>query len=60
MAKRKVSKRTKKFVEEKNYKGNDPLTDNWKGRLYITDPEMSQVAKQIGIKEKGEYAIKVN
>ena len=59
MAKRKVNKRTKKFVDEKGKGGSDPLTDNWKGRIYITDPEHSFVAQQIGIKEKGEYAIKV-
>ncbi len=58
MAKRKVSKITKKFVGE-DYSGDDPLTDNWKGRIYIADAGRSFVAGKLGIKEKGEYAIKV-
>ena len=59
MVKRKVNRRTKQFIDEKNYNGQDPLTDNWKGRIYIADPVNSLIAQQLGFKEKGEYAIKV-
>ncbi len=35
------------------------FTENWKGKLVILDPEKSEIAQKIGIKVKGEYAIKV-
>ena len=35
------------------------LTDSWKGRIYIVDPEKSEIAKKLGLKAKGEYAIKL-
>ena len=31
---------------------------NWKGRIYIMNPNESQVAEKVGITAKGEYAIK--
>lgn len=33
---------------------------NWKGRLYVIDANKSEIAKKVGAKVKGEYAIKVN
>lgn len=33
---------------------------NWKGRLYILNPEKSEIAKKVGNENKGEYAIKVS
>ncbi|MEA3378500.1 MAG: transcription elongation factor subunit Spt4 [Nanoarchaeota archaeon] len=58
---RKVCKKCKLFVE-----GNEcPLckgkqfSDSWKGRIIITDPLKSEIAKVLGITAKGEYAIKV-
>ncbi|HLC55030.1 MAG TPA: transcription elongation factor subunit Spt4 [Candidatus Nanoarchaeia archaeon] len=35
------------------------FSENWKGRVYIIDAEKSEIAKKTGIKQKGEYAIKV-
>lgn len=35
------------------------FTTNWKGRIAILNPEKSEIAQKIGIKEKSEYAIKV-
>ncbi len=35
------------------------FTTSWQGRLFITNPEESMVAKQVGVTIKGEYAIKV-
>lgn len=32
---------------------------NWKGRIHILDANKSGIAKKMGIKVKGEYAIKV-
>ena len=32
---------------------------NWQGRVYVIDAENSEIAKKIGIKVKGEYALKV-
>ncbi|RMD57873.1 DNA-directed RNA polymerase subunit E'' [Candidatus Woesearchaeota archaeon] len=32
---------------------------NWKGRIYIVQPENSDIAKQLSITKEGEYAIKV-
>jgi len=35
------------------------LSKNWKGYMYIVNPEKSEIAKMLEIKDKGEYAIKV-
>ena len=58
---KKVCKKCKIFV-----KGNEcPIchgTDfatTWKGRIYVLDPEKSEIAKRLGIKKEGEYAIAV-
>jgi len=34
------------------------LTSSWKGRIVILQPEKSEIAQKIGLKEKREYAIK--
>ena len=38
---------------------NNSFTNNWQGRLYVTDVENSIIAENVGIKVKGEYAIKI-
>lgn len=61
MAKKKVCKKCKIFVDGPECpicKGNQ-FSTNWQGRITILDPEKSAIAKKIGIKHKGEYAIKV-
>ena len=35
------------------------LTKDWKGRVYIADPEKSELAKKLGITEAGEFAIRI-
>ncbi len=58
---KKVCKTCKIFVEGATCpicKGNQ-FTENWKGRLFISNPEKSEIAKKIGINVKGEYGIKV-
>lgn len=32
---------------------------NWKGRIAVIDPKVSDVAKKIGANDSAEYAIKV-
>jgi len=34
------------------------FTESFKGRVIVKDPEKSEIAKKLNIKEKGEYAIK--
>jgi DNA-directed RNA polymerase subunit E" len=62
MAKRKVCKTCKLFVEGQSCPvcKNSKLTENWKGRIYITSPEESMIAEKVNVKIKGEYAIKVH
>ncbi|RMF05040.1 DNA-directed RNA polymerase subunit E'' [Candidatus Woesearchaeota archaeon] len=58
---RKVCKSCKIFVEGAACpicKGNQ-FTTNWKGRLFILDPNKSMIAQKINAKHAGEYAIKV-
>lgn len=38
---------------------SDQFSDSWKGKLVVLNVEQSEIAKKIGIKVKGEYAIKV-
>ena len=57
---KKVCRKCKIFVEGSECsicKGSD-FTDNWKGRIYIVDANKSEIANKIGVKQKGEYAIK--
>lgn len=64
---KKICKRCKSIVE--GSKCNDPscnglqsgqLAQSYKGRMFIANPEKSQIAKKVGLKHQGEYAIKVN
>jgi DNA-directed RNA polymerase subunit E" len=61
MAKKKACKRCKLFVEENECPicKTSSFSTSWQGRLLITDFENSMIAQKIGIKAKGEYAIKV-
>ncbi len=36
------------------------LSASWKGIVIIVDPENSQIAKELNISEKGEYALFVD
>lgn len=59
--KKKVCKKCKLFVEGGECplcKGNQ-FSTNWQGRLFVIDPDKSLIAQKIGLKAKGEYAIKV-
>lgn len=57
---KKVCKKCKIFVTGQTCplcKGKE-FTESWQGRVNITDPLRSEIAKMIGITAKGEYAIK--
>ena len=59
--KKKACKKCKIFVDGNECpicKGKQ-FSTNWQGRLNILDAERSMIAEKIGIKVKGEYAIKV-
>jgi len=45
-------------IKERNLDKKD-FSSNWQGRAIIIDLENSKIAKQMGIKQKGEYTIKV-
>ena len=59
--KKKACKKCKIFVEgdECSLCKGSQFVQNWKGRIFISDAERSDIAKKIGIEAKGEYAIKV-
>jgi len=38
--------------------GSKEFTDSFKGKAIILNPEKSEVAKKLNVKEKGTYAIK--
>ena len=60
MAKQKACKKCKTiYTGTKCPKcGSEESNDAFKGRVSIFNPEESEVAKNLNIKEKGEYAIK--
>lgn len=58
--KKKVCKKCKIFVDGNECpvcKGTQ-FTQNWQGRVTILDSDKSEISKKIGLKQKGEYAIK--
>lgn len=58
--KKKICKNCKLFVEGSECplcKGTNFIT-NWKGRIAVIDAGKSVIANKIGLKAKGEYAIK--
>jgi DNA-directed RNA polymerase subunit E" len=60
MAKQKACKKCKTiFSGAKCPKcGSEEFSDSYKGRVFILNPEESEISKKLNIKEKGEYAIK--
>lgn len=39
--------------------GSEEFNDNFKGRVAILNPESSEIAKNLKIKDKGNFAIKL-
>ncbi len=65
--KKKICKRCKSIVDSN--KCNDPscgglqggqAATSYKGKMFIIDASKSEIAKKIGLKFAGEYAIKVS
>ncbi len=63
MGRRLASKRTKEILDEGQIRekglSKTEFTPNWKGRIYVVDPNKSMIAQKIGFANKGEYALKV-
>jgi DNA-directed RNA polymerase subunit E" len=38
--------------------GSEESTDGFKGKVVVLNSEESEIAKKVGVKENGEYAIK--
>ena len=38
--------------------GSTQNTESWKGRIEVFNPEISEIAKNVKLEEKGTYAIK--
>ncbi len=60
VGKKKACKRCKMFIEGDTCPTcqSSIFTTSWQGRIYVSDVN-SDIAQKIGIKVKGEYAIKV-
>ncbi len=60
MTKKKACKICKRIFEGSECPscGSKEFTENFKGRIVIFDPEKSEIAKKINIKEKGNFTIK--
>ena len=61
MAKPKACKLCNTMVEEGDKCpncGSKEITENFKGRAVILNPEKSEVAKKLNLKQSGNYAIK--
>ncbi len=58
-----ASKITKELLAEEDIReqklDKSDFTPSWKGRMTFFDVDKSQIAKKVGIHQKGEYAIKV-
>ncbi len=63
MAKKFAHKQDKRLLTEAAIKElslqKGDFTESWQGRIFVKDAENSHIAKEMGIKRKGEYAIKV-
>lgn len=63
MAKQLAHQKTKQLltaseINEKNLNSGE-FSENWKGRIFFLDTEKSKIAREMGVEEEGEYAIKV-
>lgn len=61
MAKEKACKQCKNVFEGTKCPkcGSEEFSDSFKGKVFIIKPEESEVAKNLNIKEKGIFAIKL-
>ena len=61
MAKKSACRKCKLLVEGDTCPicKSDNLSSSWQGKIYINDANKSLIAEKVGLKVKGEYAIKV-
>ncbi len=61
MAKRRVCKICRRFTDGSECPSckTSQFATTWKGRICVLEPEKSLIAQRVGLKEAGEYAIKV-
>ena len=61
MAKKKACRKCKMFVEGGQCPSckSSSFTDNWQGRIFVSDVNKSMIAEKVNMTVKGEYAIKV-
>ena len=60
MATKKVAhKKTQKIHDLNAETKGSEYSSSWQGRIIINDPEKSKIARTIGFREAGEYALKV-
>ena len=62
MVKKLASKITNELIEESHVReqklNSDEFSDSWKGRIFVFNPEKSDIAQKLKLKDKGEFAIK--
>lgn len=61
MAKQKACKLCRTIVETGDkcpHCGSKELTEGFKGRIEVLNPEKSEMAQKLNLKEKGNFAIK--
>ena len=56
---KKVCKKCKRIYEDLEIcqECNEKLSESFKGVIIVVDPENSEIAKKLGIKKPGKYAI---
>ena len=60
MATKKVAhKKTQRLYDLNAETKGSEYSASWQGRIIINDPDKSMIARQIGVREAGEYALKV-
>ena len=61
MAKEKACKKCRRIFETSkcSFCEVSESVDNFRGKIYVLDPENSEIADQIGIKEKGLFAVRL-
>lgn len=61
MSRKKANKDTKMLIDGDvdPETGSRDLSTNWQGKVIVLDSEKSVIAQKMGLKKKGEYAIKV-
>jgi RNA polymerase subunit RPABC4/transcription elongation factor Spt4 len=61
MSKQKACKICKTIYEDKDQCPNcesKEFTENFKGKIFVLNPEKSEISQKLNLKEKGTFAIK--